>query len=201
MVVGVEHTYYNFIVRMNLNEEETNYFKSILNGRALMTGTSQLKWAKASLDTKTTLSATLQRDLVKNTAQIRQFLNHEGDFQLFIRYESELPERQALSPFLDALALNPRLEDHLFELLQQARFITEKTFGYEFESPTFLRENKDLELLKTLRAETDRKIKSTLPGILDSKKSEEFLNFWADIREIQEENSALTAKYIREEDS
>lgn len=97
--------------------------------------------------------------------------------------------------------MEPDQQSKLLKLLKSARVRTEKEFGYRFECALFLRKYEDLEMLQILREETDRKILSAIPEILDARQARLFEANWKALREEQFKHSEFTARVIRQEDS
>lgn len=201
LIIGVESAYHDFVEQMNLKPEEGHYFYSLLSERSLQRGTHDLQWARANHDSQETIDHNLEIALAENSGLIQQFLNNETDFDLFLKYESELPERRALAPFQSYFNLTSQQEEALIELMTQARLETETEYGYQFEKFRFLCKYQDFDLLKILRAEADLKIESGLRAILDARQSEVFWDKWKSIREEQLQHSEFTAKLIKKDNS
>ncbi|YCM46718.1 hypothetical protein V2O64_11870 [Verrucomicrobiaceae bacterium 227] len=199
--VGYEGRYSDYLSTLGLTEEEHHYFCSLLSERSTETGQIELQWAASTHEQKAEALESLHETLTTSNALIRQFLNHEGDYQLFLDYEARLPDREALSHVNVAGDLSHAEYSDLLEELYQARAEIEEATGCEFENWRFLAEHQDLALLETLREEADRKIQARLSGVLPPDKEELFLAQWNDLRKRQRDQSRITLGLLLEERS
>ncbi|MEJ6579211.1 MAG: hypothetical protein QNL68_05365 [Akkermansiaceae bacterium] len=143
----------------------------------------------------------LENMLAANNLLIRQFLNHDEDFQLFLEHEARFPDRKALSQVNLVNDLGKEDYVRLLEEFHQARTETQEATGCEFECWRFLAGHQDLSLLQSLREETDRKLEARLSNVLPPEKEQIFLAQWNAVRKRQGAQSKITLGILLEDQS
>ncbi len=180
--------YGDFIESLDLNEEETKYFKGLLADKLLNQQQLGMKWMQADAETRLEVEAEMETLKKEDEAKIAEFLQSEEDTAALKQYEEQLPERQHMAGIRNALAdepLSPEKEERLVETLYQARLNSGEGNASEEENWQALAETGDFGSIQERWKQTDALIEKEVPTLLSEGQSEAFLEHWRTTREFQ----------------
>lgn len=185
---GIPMMYGDFIDSLDLDEEESKYFKGLLTQRMLDQQQLGMKWMSADGEEKEAIALAMEKSRKDSSVKIDEFLQSEEDSATFKKYEQQLPERQQMQGIRNSLAnepLTPEVEERLVDTLYQARLNSGEGNGSDEENWQQLGETGDFSLIENRWKATDEEIAKNIPNILTPTQTETFLNHWKTARTMQ----------------
>lgn len=124
--IAVAMQYDDFIDKLHLSKEESDYFKNLLAKEAADQQELGMKLLGATESERKDLAEEISKRGVDSQAEIKKFLNSGDDYQAFTDYKNHLPERQQLEGIRNMMATNGSplaadAEDKLLDAMYQAR--------------------------------------------------------------------------------
>ena len=124
--MAVAMMYDDFITGLDLNKEETDYFKTLLGKEMADQQELGMKMLGATPEEQKALGEELIQRGKDAEAEIRKFLNSDEDFEKYTEYKNRLPERQQLDGIRSTMSakgvpLDPETETRLLDAMYQAR--------------------------------------------------------------------------------
>lgn len=124
--MAVAMMYEDFIGSLDLNKEETDYFKTLLGKEMADQQELGMKMLGATPEEQKAISEDLIQRGKDAEEEIRKFLNSDEDFEKYTEYKKRLPERQQLDGIRSTMSakgvpLDPETETRLLDAMYQVR--------------------------------------------------------------------------------
>ncbi len=124
--MAVAMMYQDFIDSLDLNKEETEYFKDLLGKEMAAQQELGLKMLSATPEEQKALAEELSQRSRDQQEEIKKFLNSEEDYEKFTDYKNHLPERQQLDGIRATMSskgvpLDEETETRLVDAMYRAR--------------------------------------------------------------------------------
>jgi hypothetical protein len=193
--IAVAMMYEDFIASLELNKEESDYFKNLLGQSMADQQELGMKMMNTTPEERTNLAKELEERNRANQDAIKAFLNSEEDSKRFTDYQNRLPERQQLEGIRATFgaknaALDADTETRLVEAMYQARTNSK---GADFSGPDALSKMADGGLVKNFEQNWEAQ-EQTLMKEADAILGDSQLAAFKDYRQQMKEMQLMSMK-------
>lgn len=193
-IVAARMMYGPFLKKLNLSEEEEEYFLGVLAGEFAdqqQMGMQMMgMMGEENADERQALIAKLEANKERREQEIAEFLNNEEDTQEFLKYQKRAPERQQIAGIKAAIAntgtpLTEAKETELVDLMYKVRTSSNESEKWEGANAMEMFARSDVEeIFERDWAAGQEALKSEIPTVLNEEQAAAFFESQAQTKQM-----------------